>query len=401
MLGITQEDKDLLKDLNGRDPLGLMTVWQHRARDLVPSLSATSSRAEGFQVLLAALAWWPEFTEQPGVRPSDRTKYFMLVEQAFARATRFAGEAGGVGWPLPGTRRLYAGADGLWIGSKEEDHLLNNPLLNGVWGIYNAPSVAARLVDDQLIVDPAHADELRRETPVMRKLLPSLAQALSSGSQVTLAMRRDNQIVSGLIEILRNLPSRGFLRARLVEPATSSLTGALARLAAKRPQDLPRDRFLADAAAYLPAHASTLTQVLRCERLLASFEQVFEFACSAETHRTVHALAAALPVDLQALAQAQAAFAESGAYEGLSARRAEDLRAIDVSSKPSLLRGLLALHAKVSEARDSAPWITLSSGATLERAVALPPPATPTIDPATAWRNDYYLGTLSSLARQL
>lgn len=399
MLVITDEDKDLIQDLNGRDPLGLMTVWQRRARDLVPALSAASSRAEGFQLLLVALAWWPEFARRYERRANELPAYFLLVEQAFARATRFAG--GGPGWPLPGTRRLNAGEAGLWIGKKQSHFLLDSPLGNGTWGIYRSPAIAAGLLDEQLVVDANHARELMRATPVMSRLFARLDEALSSGERVTLASRRDNQVVEGLLAILADLPSRHFLHARLVEPEASPLTGALARLAAKQPHEFFRDRFLVAAAAKLHSHRVTITQVLRCERLLASYEQIFEFACSAETLRTLDALAAALPVDIDALARARADFQHCGTFDGLSARRVDELRAIDVSSKASLLRGLLALHAAVSESRGSAPWITLSSGVRLERAVALPQPAAPAIEPATAWRNDYYLGALASLARQL
>jgi len=129
MFAFTLEDPTLSLALNGRDPLGTLAVWQHRARDLVPSLSSASRQAEGFQLLLAALAWWPEFARRYGRHGRDLPRYFLLLEQAFARACREAGQA----WVLPGTRRLNAGKGGLWISSDPAHYLLDSPLVNGTW----------------------------------------------------------------------------------------------------------------------------------------------------------------------------------------------------------------------------------------------------------------------------
>jgi len=403
MLALTVEDKALITELNGRDPLGIMAVWQHRARDLVPSLSAASNRAEGFQILLTALAWWPEFATQHHRRANELPQYFLLVEQAFARATRFAGLDGNPGWRLPGSRRLNAGRDGLWIGKKPNHQLLTSPLNNGTWGIYRGPARASGLVDDQHRVEPEIARDLVGRTGVMRKLFPKLVEAMSSETDevIDLAHRRDNQVVSGLVSILAELPSRPYLRARLIEPRSSPITGDLAKLAARRGDDFQRDQFLFAAARRLPPHAAVLMRIVHCERLLASLEQAFEFACAAETYGTLDALARALPIDMAALRQAREDFRNSGTYVGLSDQRAKELCALDLGSKSSLLLGLLDLHAEVSKNRGSAPWMTLSSGARLERAIALPLPAQTSIDPGTAWRNDYYLYALASLARQL
>lgn len=162
MFAFTQEDLTLSRSLNGRDPLGTLAVWQHRARDMVPNLSSVSRHAEGFQLLLTAMAWWPEFAKRHGRPAADLRRYFLLVEQAYARAFRVAGEE----WPLPGTRRLNAAKAGLWISANPAHYLLDSPLVNGTWGLYRRPAInSGLLLENMRIANSALETEIRAATP--------------------------------------------------------------------------------------------------------------------------------------------------------------------------------------------------------------------------------------------
>lgn len=398
MFAFTLEDPALSLTLNGRDPMGTLAVWQHRARDLVPSLSSASRQAEGFQLLLTALAWWPEFASCKHRPGSDLPRYFLLVEQAFARACRLAGQD----WPLPGTRRLNAAKPGLWISADPAHYLLDSPLVNGTWGIYRTPTINAGLISkDMRIASPALESKLRTATPEVQRLFEHLAPCMTGNSEKEIAVKSSHHLVKALAEMLANLPSRKTLRDTLVTPATSRITTDLARLARTRPADTSPQELVAMARHEHPVHAQTLARVQRCERLLATIDAVFEFACAEDGAATLRELAAELPVDLAALEAAMEGFADTGTYDGLAHDRVKALRSIPLESKVTLLRGVIDQHARLSQRRGNAPWITLEDSGRIERRVLLTRPQAQQLAPATAWRNDYYLGALQRLAHRL
>jgi len=162
LFAFSSEDKSLALPFSGRDPLGTQVVWQWRARDIVPALTAASRQPEGFQLLFTALAWWPEFAVRYKRPQKDLRNFFLLVEQAFARASKMSG----IEWRLPGSRRLNDSQEsGLWIGlDARRDFLLDSPLANGTWGIYRGPAINAGLVDESDRLPLVEADQVRRHT---------------------------------------------------------------------------------------------------------------------------------------------------------------------------------------------------------------------------------------------
>ncbi len=398
MFAFTLEDPTLSLALNGRDPLGTMAVWQQRARDLVPSLSSASRQAEGFQLLLAALAWWPEFARRSGRPGRDLPRYFLLVEQAFARACRAAGQV----WVLPGTRRLNAGAEGLWISSDPAHYLLDSPLVNGTWGLYRSPAIHAGLIlENMRLVSPTLESELRAATPEVRRLFDHLEPCMTGNGEEEITASRRPGLVQALANTLADLPTRKPLRDALVTPATSPITTALARLSRALPADLSPKDLIAHALSELPDHRTALERVQRCERLLATIDAVFEFACAEDGAVNLRELAAELPVDLAALATAMTGFSNTGAYDGLADDRVKGLRSISLNSKAALLRGVIEQHEQLSKRRGNAAWITLAEAGRIERRVVQVRPQAHQLSPTTAWRNDYYLVSLQRLAHRL
>lgn len=398
MFTVTDVDKDLLLPLSGRDPLGIMPLWQRRARDLVPALTASSWHAEGFQVLVTALAWWPEFARNlSNNTPKDQQQFFILIEQAFARACRCAG----VAWPLPGSRRLNSANDGVWFGLQSDHQLLDSPLANGVWGLYRGPALNARLIDVHNRLDEKLAKKIRDQTPIIRTLFKGVRAVLrESMDYVVLAKQPRTKVVNELKSIIEQVPSRRIILDTFVTPATSTITRELAMLARNSMQSDNVRQFVAQAIEQLPAHASHLENVQRCEGYLAPLEAIFEYLCS-KTNLPLTVVERDLAVDLFALRDARKEFALGGIYEGSLQGRVDQLLLLDLSSKQQLIISLIDHHRVISESRSNAPWLQLDDQGMVECSLAISPPAPEQLMPGSTWRNRYYLDCLAALSRQL
>lgn len=401
MFALTDKDTSLCLPLSGRDPLGIQAVWQRRARDIVPNLTAASGLAEGFHILLVVLAWWPVMAARKDpIRPKLQD-FFLLVEQAFARASRCAGGL----WQLPGSRRLNDGDPGVWIGLEKSAHLLDNQLTNGVWGLYRGPAQNAGLIDEQNRICSAELGaRIRERTPIVRSLLQPIAELFAAGAKeppCRLASNRSNRIVTGLTEILDALPFKREIRETFVVPANSPITVDLAKLlAVKNSLSNGIRTFMAGAIESLPQHAPTLENVIGCEQFIAPLDAIFEEVCSAE-ERDVDRVANQLKIDLAELRAARERFAHAGTFDGLSRERADALLKLDLASARALIRSLIDHHAVISESRNSSPWIVLDDSGRLDCSLAANRPDVDGLSPATAWRNGYYLHTLDNLAHQV
>lgn len=398
MFTVTAEDSGLVQALSGRDPLGVMPVWQRRARDLVPALTASSVHAEGFQVLLTALAWWPEFAHNsPNNTPKDQQKFFLLIEQAFARTCRCAD----VAWPLPGTRRLNSADGGVWMGLKTDHYLLDSPLANGVWGLYRGPARNAHLIDIHNRMDETLAKKIRQKTEVIAALFPKIRTAFrESGESVQIAKTQRHNLVQELKLIIERVPSRQIILDAFVTPAESAITKELALLWRTF---LPADgisQFIALAIERLPGHAAHLQNVLRCEAYIAPLEAIFEYLASKANLRMAD-VEQDLAVDLIALQQSRDTFAATGSYEGALQDRVDQLLSLDLSSNQRLIVSLLEHHKVISDSRGNTPWLQISEQGRLECSLIVGAPAPEQLLPATAWRNSYYLDCLGGLSRQL
>lgn len=398
MLTITDEDKHLSLPLSGRDPLGTQPIWQHRARDVVPHLTAASRRAEGFHILLVTLAWWPEYARQYNASKNDLPNFFILLEQAFARACRTAE----IDWLLPGRQRLYSGAPGLWIGLGPEARLLDNQSANGVWGLYRGPAKQAGLItDDNHIASERLLHDIRSNSLFIKDLFRDIAKLLQSpaGLRLSLAIRKNHHLVVSFSELVRRLPFRGLIKSTFVTPTDSQITIDVASLTLTHPAtDIAE--FVKQAIAQLPQHKETLTNIVRCEQFLATLDAAFEFICCSE-YTDLRLVAADIPINLKHLSAASNLFRQSGSYSNLAAKRVEALLSLNLDSELEFVKSLIEHHANISRARRVAPWISIEENGRLDCRLSLDAPADWNLVPAQAWRYTYYLGALSDLHIQL
>lgn len=398
----TEIDTCLSLPTLGRDPLGTQAVWQHRARDVVPYLTGASHLPEGFQILWTALAWWPEFARRFQRRANEQIRFFLLFEQAVARSCRLAGHP----WRLPGSRRLAAGDPGVWVGLDPARHLLlGNQLGNGTWGIYRGPLINAGLLDGGNHLPAGLARDVREATwhPALDKLWTRLDQALGAGAQDTtmVASQRHRGIVPFLVALVTDIPCRDAIDLHLVRGA-SRLSALLADVAVRQAQWLdPHD--LVKCAGQLQDQElqDALARQQACERYLACLDACFEALCH-EAGKTPAQAAQNLAVDMAALREAQQAFrTASGRYDALARERHRQMCDARLDSPQAFAQWLLSHHAMLSASRHAAPWLEVREDGRLHCQFAVDRPGAEALDPARAWRNGYYLGTLAALARHL
>lgn len=398
MLIATAPDKYLTLPLTGRDPLGTQAIWQHRARDVVPALTAASRRANGFRVLATALAWWPVFATSRKARTTDQAKFFLLFEQAVARACRTAGKD----WTLPGTRGLNSNGSGVWVGLDGAKHfMLDSPLANGTWGIYRGPMINAELIDDDNQLHADVADSIRRRTPRVDQLFSRFHEALSNPTTRTeIAARASNQHVQCLTAIVEPKLLRKDIDGWFVDGA-SDLCKGLAAIG-REAENIDPQWLVKEGMAKLRAqeHQRVLKQVRQCERYLASIEAIFEAFCAASGKSIVQA-ASEIQVNMGALNNARHAFIDSGTYNGLAGQRHAELAKASMTSLADLGVYLVLHHANVSKERRNAPWVSLNEGGIIVCELSFDAPDARQMNPTTAWRNGYYLDSLQSLARDL
>lgn len=400
-LMISHKDDELVGVANRSDPMGVLAVWSARARSIVPHLTEQTTDVRAFQILVEAFRLWEIYAEQES-QPADRLReFFMLVEQAFARTiARTEGD-----WRLPGTRRVR-GRIGEEPHISIEDtswHLLDGQLANGIWGLYRGASRRAGLLEEGMAY---LAEETRQATDShtclvdgARDQLFKLVSRALDGETVALPTHGNGSLHRALRDTFCGIPLKDHLRAKLIDG--HSLNRALAqRLAAC--EDVDRRLFVEQATSELQEHRSSLQAVLDCENLLAVVEGIFDWLCCCKGE-TLDAAAASLPVDLARIERARESFATSGRYDGQTARTRQSRfhTELETSSAKNLARSVIALHEKVSKERGRAPWVWLEQGNRLQSDADVGRPTDAELAVGLAWRNDYYLAPLRSIASQL
>ncbi len=397
---ISAQDNELLGVANRSDAMGVLAVWSVRGRDLVPHLTEQSTSVRGFQLLVEAFRLWelyePAHPKHAG-RPDD---FFLLIEQAFARTVgRIDNE-----WQLPGARRVKARAhEQPFISLTDPDwHLLDGQKATGIWGLYRGASRRANLLAEDLT-------RLSSDTMVAATLRPGLGPNAQTklfdlvgkamdGETVALPTDQKDALVQDLYSTIRKVPLAEHLREKLINQFP--LNAALAeRLVV--PGDLNRREFMMAASNDLQAHSDMLQDAIKCENFLAIVEAVFLWLCSSKG-KTVEAAVAELPVDLEALEASRAAFRRSGRYgtETGHHRQKRFGQMLDTTNKVALAKSVLCLHQAVSDERGRAVWVWDDNGI-LHSDTDLPKPSDEAFQSEVAWRNDYYLLPLQSIARQL
>ena len=402
-LMISSKDDELVGVASRSDPLGLLAVWSARAREAVPHLTEQTTDVRGFQILVETFRLWTIFVDRaPQPPPSEQLmKFFMLVEQTFARTIGYRDRD----WPLPGALRVRARlgetpcisvADAGW-------HLLGGQLANGIWGLYRGAARRAGLVNDNMAWLSDDTLEAASVTSCLRgmaleRLLGRVGRAMG-GETVDLPTDGRNALPNALCRTFDEVPLRNHLRERLIDG--HDLNRALANKLALSGK-LDHRKFFKQAASELEEHRSELRSVIDCENLLAVLEGIFYRLCCARGE-SVDALADTLPVHLGKIQKARKAFARIGTYPGGQTARERQVRlydTIDTSSTTKLAHSVLELHRAVCKERQRAPWVWEEQG-TLRSDVDVVEPDKADLKVGQAWRNDYYLRPLFSIARQL
>jgi hypothetical protein len=404
---VTEPDKELIRATASRDPLGILPVWSARGRDLVPHLTEQTGRAAGFQLLLSAYGLWERFAAAYPNRSGDLRAFYLLVEQAFARATAHINND----WNLPGRRRTLALRDSpdAIISLDRQHWLLDNQLGTGTYGLYRGASGRGKLLTEDLrvlapsvrvVFDASPGLSASQERDLFR-LVSTAIDAPEKGA--ALSVRPNNGLASALSEIVTKLPQRALLRSNLIE--TTPRCHALARLL-RTPEfkdgEIDRRQFLVRAQATLPNDQDTLQAVILCESFLAPIENIFRWLCGQHGEQ-VREVSSTLDVNLPRLRLAQRDFLQSGKYPAGTARDRFNAYGmyIDLSDQLSLIHSLLILHESVSKERGRSPWVSIDDTGRLSAAVEVDEVRKESFNPDRAWRNDYYLDPLRSVASDL
>ncbi|MCB9650514.1 MAG: hypothetical protein H6730_28580 [Deltaproteobacteria bacterium] len=398
---LSEKDDELLGVARRADAMGFLAVWSARARSMVPHLTEQTTEVRGFQLLVEALRLWQPYLREHPEHAGRVSEFFILVEQAFARIVMFNSDDD---WPLPGGRRARARRhEAPRISLQDLSwHLLGAQKTNGIWGLYRGAAGRAGLLEEDLTTLSSETLEACRQTTrfgpsAEQRLFAWIASAMDNATSA-IEPRANNPAARAIRETFDIVPLAAHLRRRLIEG--HDLNRRLAKRLTKA-KKLDHRPFMTKAAKKLDQHGEILEEAIRCENLLSVVEAVFEWLCT-QRGRRLSDVASRLPINLAELERAKSDFARSGTYQGATASHRKSLLELrlDTSSKLALLESVLYLHEEVSTARGRSAWIHLEGGVLCSN-VDLEVPANEDFEVGVAWRNDYYLRPLQSIASQL
>ena len=407
---ITERDDDLIGATAARDPLGVLPIRSAKGRELVPHLTEQTTQAAGFELLITNLWLWSRFEAKYPQFGSDLPAFYLVAEQAFAYATRrMVGD-----WPLPGRRRVMALDDEPSVDLSAHErrcHLMQNQLGNGTWGLYRSAAYRAGLLTQWMDgLSPEVAEIFEKDPPLNRnqasKLVELVREAFESEDRVaTMSLHRNNTAIAQLAEIITTLPHAVLLQKKIV--LEHHRTRKLAKLLLESKRSLEATgyrRFLERAEKHFPEEVDkeALRNVVRCEELIATVEQIFLWLCT-KSGMSLREAASALDTDLGALREAHKRFLGSGYYPpgGPSERWHLFADRLDLSDKDTLLESLLEIHFKVAGDRGRSPWIEPDEGGRLVADIDVDSVDDGPFVPGAVWTNSYYLSALESVAGRL
>ena len=399
-LMISGRDNVLTGVARRSDPLGVLAIWSARAREAVPHLTEQTTDVRGFQILVEAFRLWTIFADRTPQPPRRLGEFFMLVEQAFARTIGYRDRD----WHLPGARRVRGRMGDAPCISVEDArwHLLGGQLANGIWGLYRGASRRSGLLEENMAwlsedtLETANATSHLQGRPLERML--ELVGAAMGGATVELPTHGNNALFGALCRTFDEVPLKRHLHAKLIDG--HDLNRALAnRLVSV--EKLDHRAFFQQAILELEEHGPVLNSVIDCENLIAVLEGIFFRMCNARGV-SLEKAADSLPLDLDDVRMARDAFANSGASPRHTAdrRQARLHETLDTSSVKKLACSVLSLHKAVSDERQRSVWVWEEHGI-LRGDSDVYEPSDNDLKVSLAWRNDYYLYPLWSIARQL
>ena len=402
---LTARDTELVGSRRLADPLGLLPIWSRVARGLVPHLTAQTTRAAGFELLIALLDAF-ERPEMEAVRQFvSRREFFLIGEQIAAHAV--AARARDKGWPLPGRRGFdrWAGAEDYPL-SLQAAVLLDNQAAGGLWGLYRGAGGRAKLLDSALeapeesVAASLAAEGTRLDNQALKELKTHVVAVTQSPERTVRPFSKASLRRSHLAEILaglvHELPNRALLRRRLFDD--HPLLDGVAERLAEQPGNVDYSAFLSDCRSHFPERADVFEDILRCERYIAVLDVAFE-QLLAQSGQPVAVAGRALDIDLRALDTARMEFGSLGRHfkTGGIAARFGILCNVNLSSETEFTNSLVEAHQKVAGQRGSAHWVEVENGR-IRRLVNADSLDAPDSRPQERlWRNDYYLSAVRSV----
>ncbi|WP_341253279.1 hypothetical protein [Euzebya pacifica] len=398
---LTQRDSELLGTSNRTDALGHLSIWSEIGRELIPHLTAQTTDVRAFQVLIEILRLWERLVSERPEHAGRLRDVFVLMEQAIARTVALRG----LDWPLPGARRVRAGATRQVsrIGLDPDHALLGSQFGNGIYGLYVASARRAGMVTpdhDRLEIETL---EVASSTPGLSEkaagqLIALVRQVLENGGPVDLPTHGSTALVGDVVAMYEDVPLGDHLRQKLV--GATHITAALAARTLAT-EGLPRRGLLSGLQQDISEHADQIQRVIDTEDTLAIIEATFVRLC-AGAGEPLGTVASSLPVDLGLLREAHDRFVAVGPLRGGAARlrHGRISTMLDMSTAEAFARSILHLHHLAMDDRRRADWVTEENGI-LRGFVEIGDVDDDAFNVGQAWWNDYYLYAYTSISRQL
>lgn len=375
-----------------RDPLGLVPLWSRFGRHVVGNLTTVTTSVRGFTTTLLGYHFAREVQEQAGSASESALELFLKFEQigGYCRQA-FVKDAGDIRGIERVKKRLAERAP-LKISAAQEDQILSNQKVYGLWGLYSGPSRASGLLERaEAVLTPAAREFVERQC-----LKALSAAGFRDGDEIVALLRQPRaelqiagkhaklaKVIGGLHSRTYPAAERAFYWDHLVlggpEDSTRGLQGLLVNLMGKLPapeagfdrEDLRALVKLARRAAGCGTLADRLEEIDRIESILAPAALAFGFLLG----RNGQALAVIAKdvakawgkrlafVDVEAIAALQGEISTAFHDSVAGPRWVKTAAAMAEGDYEELLRLLLEHNGAVMQARSgSAPWARLSGG---------------------------------------
>lgn len=387
-------DADARAEVRGsRDPLGLVPLWSRFGRHVTGNLTTVTTSVRGFTTTLLGYYFAREVQQQAGSAGESVLELFLKFEQlpGYCRHA-FVKDAGDVRG-IERIKRRLGERTPLRISAAQEDQILSNQKVYGLWGLYSGPARASGLMErGEAALTPATREFVERHY-----ITALSASGSRDGADVVALLRqpRAELLIAGkharLARALGELHGRTYTGAERElywrhlalggpEDSTSGRQAQLVTLMGRLPdpgsafdrEDLRAlVRLARDAGSACETLAQRLEQIDRIEAVLAPAILAFGFLLSRD--RQTPALIA---MDVARAWGKRLAFVDAGAIEALQGeistafhdpeagpRWLRIASAMALGDYEDLVRLLLEHNAVVMQARSgAAPWARLSGG---------------------------------------
>jgi hypothetical protein len=417
----TTIDEKLIKGVTTRDPLGFQLIWSSQGRHIVPNLTETTNRIQGFQLLLTALKLC-ELYEEYRLRRYDEYRddlknqnigqifstenVFLLLEQAFAHAYYKVHQD----WMLPGKRQVSAYQNDTPFISLGRQ-ILQSQLVNGIWGLYRGAALRSGLIDvSGYKINNIMDGDLKSigyiKDGTKRYLFGLITESLIEGEK-PLPPNRNHSLHETLAGIIHRLPDKSVLYEYLMMKNTSTFLEDLAFFANDELGQNTRNKrsFFKKCVRKFPEYSKHFENIIKCEDFIAPLENLFYWILCFPG-KSPREISKALPVKLELMESAKRRFQEINTFTGSAKERWDMyLRTLDTEHPERFVQSLIDIHTNISNSRGSSLWITLSD---TQRIILEQDPWSIddilenrklAVEPGRDWQNNYYIDSLINIYR--